>query len=500
MVLSSSLWFTVGKPNIFFSKFDDNLIPLKTAFSYLQNISVTAPQNITHGSPHIYKIRSPSSCWNIPDLVCKRYNISLDTSPFKGVATPAKVPGQFLSLFYTDRLGLYPHVRHAGRKQLHGGIPQRGNLKASMNKARADINYYIPSRTSRGLAVIDWEEWRPLWERNWGTKRIYQILSVAHAMQRDHTLTSQQAISKAKQQFQMAARSFMSAVLALGRAMRPNYLWGFYLFPNCYNYGWLEPGYTGHCSKEVRRQNDELLWLWESSTALYPSVYLQASLGDSYNAVLMVRNRVQEALRVSSLPRQTANAPVFIYTRPVFIDQNRRFLSQRDLVSTIGESAAVGVSGAVLWGASADYNDKASCEALSSYLTFTLNPYITNVTAAAQLCSNLLCQGNGRCVRKNSDSNHYLHLSPGNFQIRHIRNRYLVVGRPSFADLKMFSRSFTCQCYRGLTCTPRNYRELAKDLIFRVKQGLYKKTKTLNKAMLDDMQQASLVKEMLKRT
>ncbi|KAJ4924620.1 hypothetical protein JOQ06_003572, partial [Pogonophryne albipinna] len=59
-----------------------------------------------------------------------RYNISL-----KGVATPAKVPGQFLSLFYTDRLGLYPHVDLTSRKQLNGGIPQRGDLRASLNKA-----------------------------------------------------------------------------------------------------------------------------------------------------------------------------------------------------------------------------------------------------------------------------------------------------------------------------------------------------------------------------
>lgn len=67
----------------------------------------------------------------------------------------------------------------------------------------------------------------------------------------------------------------MSGMLDVGRAMRPNYLWGFYLFPNCYNYGWERTHYTGRCSKEVRRQNDELLWLWESSTALFPSVYLQ---------------------------------------------------------------------------------------------------------------------------------------------------------------------------------------------------------------------------------
>uniref|UniRef100_A0A4W6BRK2 Hyaluronidase n=1 Tax=Lates calcarifer TaxID=8187 RepID=A0A4W6BRK2_LATCA len=405
------------------------------------------PQSLPHTTGPLFEHQPFIVSWNIPDLVCNRYKISLDTSPFKGV------PGQFLSLFYTDRLGLYPHVDQTSRKQLYGGIPQRGNLRASMTKARADVNYYIPS--SRGLAVIDWEEWRPLWDRNWGNKRIYQTLSVAHALQTNPSLTL----------------SLMSGMLAMGRAMRPNYLWGFYLFPNCYNYGWLEPGYTGRCSREVRRQNDQLLWLWEASTALYPSVYLQV-------AALMVRNRVQEALRVSTLPRRSATAPVFVYTRPVFVDQNRRFLSQGDLVSTIGESAAVGASGAVLWGASA------SCKSLSSYLSSTLNPYITNVTAAAQLCSNFLCQGNGRCVRKNYNSNHYLHLNPDSFRVLHVQNRYLVLGKPTFADLRTLSRRFTCQCYKGLSCTPpRTHSELAKALMFSGKQGLHQKAHILNKAV-----------------
>uniref|UniRef100_A0A3P8TNT3 Hyaluronidase n=1 Tax=Amphiprion percula TaxID=161767 RepID=A0A3P8TNT3_AMPPE len=414
------------------------------------------PPSLQHATDPLFEHQPFTVTWNIPDLVCNKYNISLDTSPFKGVATPAKVPGQFLSLFYTDRLGLYPHVDLTSRKKFHGGIPQRSNLRASMNKARADINYYIPSK---GLAVIDWEEWRPLWDRNWGTKRIYQSLSVAHVLQTNRSLTVQEATEKAKQQFQEAAKSFMSGMLAMGRAMRPNYLWGFYLFPNCYNYGWHEPDYTGQCSKEVRRQNDELLWLWESSTALYPSVYLQESLADDPKAALMVRNRVQEALRVSALPGRSATAPVFVYMRPVFVDQNRRFLSQVDLVSTIGESAAVGASGAVLWGAST------SCKALSSYLTSTLNPYITNVTAAAQLCSNFLCRGNGRCVRKSYKSNHYLHLNAENFRVVRIQSRYLVVGRPTFANLKALSRRFTCRCYKGLSCSPRTHRELTFQLL-----------------------------------
>ncbi|XP_062300212.1 hyaluronidase PH-20-like [Scomber scombrus] len=459
------------------------------------------PPPLPHTTGPLFENHPFIVSWNIPDRVCNRHNILLDTSPFKGVATPAKVPGQFLSLFYTDRLGLYPHVDLASKKQFNGGIPQGGNLKASLNKARSDINYYIPSKTSRGLAVIDWEEWRPLWDRNWGTKRVYQNVSVTRIMQANRSLTLQQAREKAKQQFQMAARNFMSGMLAVGRAMRPNYLWGFYLFPNCYNYGWEKPDYTGRCSKKVRRQNDELLWLWESSTALYPSVYLQFSLGDSVKAALMVRNRVQEALRVSASPRRTGTAPVFVYTRPVFVDRNRRFLSQGDLVSTIGESAAMGASGAVLWGASADYDDQTSCKALSSYLSSTLNPYITNVTAAAQLCSNFLCQGNGRCVRKNYNSSHYLQLNPENFKVIHVQNRYLVLGRPTFADLKTFSKRFTCQCYKGLNCTSRTYRELAKALIFSVQQGLQRKAYTLNKvneAVLDDTQQASITKAALR--
>ncbi|XP_058481713.1 hyaluronidase PH-20-like [Solea solea] len=420
--------------------------------------------------------------WNIPDLVCNKYNISLDTSLFKGVATPAKVPGQFLSLFYLDRLGFYPHVDLARGKQFYGGVPQKGNLKASVNKARADINYYIPSKTTPGLAVIDWEEWRPLWDRNWGSKRIYQTLSVARVLKSNGSLTLQQATEQAKQQFQLAARGLMSGMLAVGRDMRPNYLWGFYLFPSCYNYGWMEPHYTGRCSKEVRRQNDELLWLWESSTALYPSVYLQVSLADNPRAALMVRNRVREALRVSTLPRRGGSAPVFVYTRPVFVDQNRRFLSQGDLVHTVGESAAVGAAGAVLWGASADYDDQASCKALSSYLSSTLNPYIANVSMAAQLCSNFLCRGNGRCVRKNYNSSHYLHLNPDSFRLMRVQGRYLVLGRPTFADLKTLRRRFTCQCYKGTDCTPRTHRELIKALMYSVKKGFHQKVRSLNKA------------------
>ncbi|XP_048878658.1 hyaluronidase-5-like [Brienomyrus brachyistius] len=393
--------------------------------------------------------------WNMPTPVCKKNNIPLDTSPFQAVTTPEAVPDQFLFLFYTSRLGLYPFVDEATKKEINGGIPQKGNLKASLEVANWNITQNIHSRTSTGLAVIDWEAWRPIWDTNWDSKSIYRTLSIDYARQLDPSLSPSQAESVAKEQFQTAARNFMKDTMSLGISMRPSYLWGFYLFPECYNYGWDGPNYTGECPTNAQTRNDQLLWLWQTSTALYPSVYLATSQANTHKAALYVRNQVHEAMRVASQPKHPFNVPIYVYTRPVFTDQTSKFLSVEDLVHTLGENAAVGASGSVLWGASADFHDKASCEALSSYLTSTLNPYIANVTAASRLCSESLCQGNGRCIRKDYNSDVYLHLNPAGFSVRKSNGKYVAVGIPTLSDLTYFSDHFTCQCYAGLSCSPR---------------------------------------------
>lgn len=98
---------------------------------------------------------------------------------------------------------------------------------------------------------------------------------------------------------------------------------------------------------------------------------------------------------------------------------------------------------------------QASCQSLSAYLTSTLNPYIANVTAAATLCSEVLCQGKGRCIRKDYDSTHYLHLNPAHFSIQQADGKYVATGRPSDADMAAWAENFTCQCYEGRRCSPR---------------------------------------------
>ncbi|XP_076860760.1 hyaluronidase PH-20-like [Brachyhypopomus gauderio] len=400
----------------------------------------------------LFKDTPFAAIWNAPTNVCDTNGISLDFSAFQAVTTPASTPNQFLFLFYKDRLGLYPYIDTSTRKQYNGGIPQKGNLAASLKKSISDIKQSIPESIT-GLSVIDWESWDPLWERNWDSLEINQKFSIQYAKEKTPSLSSAKAVTVAKQQFQEAARAYMEQTIQQGIKMRPKYLWGYYLFPNCHNYGWDKPGYTGECSESAKRLNNELLWLWESSTALYPSAYLSVGQRKNPSTALFVRGQVEEAVRVSILPRQNYTVPIYVYLRPVFHDQNNAYLDEADLVSTIGESAALGASGTVLWGASADFHNKASCEALAAYLPSTLGPYIANVTAAAKLCSTTLCQRNGRCVRKNPSSNVYLHLNPNNFKIQKRNGKYVAIGVPSSIDLNIFKDGFICQCYVGQECS-----------------------------------------------
>ncbi|XP_072529812.1 hyaluronidase-5-like [Salminus brasiliensis] len=392
--------------------------------------------------------------WNAPTNVCKNLNIPLDFSAFQAVTTPASVPDQFLFLFYENRLGLYPYVDPYTEVQHNGGIPQKGPLTASLKKAQSDIAMYMPKSTP-GLAVIDWESWRPTWARNWNLKDIYRKLSIEYAKKLNPSLSPDNAVKVAKKQFETAARAYMEDTINLGIKQRPESLWGYYLFPDCYNYNWDSTTYTGDCPQIEKDYNNELLWLWESSTALFPSVYLPLILKENYKAALFTRGVVKEAVRVSALPKQNYTVPIYVYMQPLFRDQNKEYLSEVDLVRSIGESAALGASGVVSWGASSSYNSKESCEALSAYLTSTFNPHIVNVTAAAKLCSNTLCQGNGRCVRKNPNSDDYLYLNPNNFHIQKRSGKYLAIGRPSLNDLMVFADRFTCQCYMGMECSAK---------------------------------------------
>ncbi|XP_046716179.1 hyaluronidase-5-like isoform X2 [Silurus meridionalis] len=390
--------------------------------------------------------------WNAPINKCNQLQVPLDLNVFQAITTPAKVPNQTLTLFYKNRIGRFPYTDIKTLTQYNGGIPQKGDLDASLQKAQKEFSYYIPSSIP-GLAVLDWEEWLPLFDRNEDLREIYKALSINYTLQENPFLSSKEATFKAKGQFEKAARSFMEETLKLGLSQRPNFLWGFYLFPDCYNYDFEKTGYTGRCSQTTKQLNNELLWLWELSTALYPSAYMPVSISGTQKAALFIRNQVLEAMRVAEMSRRPYTAPTYLYLRPLLREQQELYMQEVDLIRSIGESAALGAAGCVLWGSSYDFNEKASCESLSIYLATMLNKYIINVTTAAKLCSDLLCQSNGRCVRKSYDSDDYLHLNMNSFNIQKIDGKYNVTGELSVTDLTAWADTFTCQCYEDKKCT-----------------------------------------------
>ncbi|XP_055974451.1 hyaluronidase PH-20-like [Sorex fumeus] len=392
--------------------------------------------------------------WNVPTENCpKEYNVTINLSIYSFIGYPTKnTTGQNVTLFYVDRLGLYPHINLSTKEDVNGGIPQCGNLTAHLQKARNDIDYYIKNG-SVGLAVIDWEDWRPTWARNWGSKTIYQNKSIELVKQRNSSLDIKKVNATAKSEFEEKAKEFMLETLKLGKSLRPKNYWGFYLFPDCYNHQYREIEYNGSCFVIEKSRNDRLYWLWNESTALYPSIYLNKNLSSNPRAALFARNRVQEAFRVSANLGVENALPVFVYVRPDFTDAPGEFLSEFDLVNTIGESIALGASGIIVWGSLNFSKSENSCNNLTNYLNDVLNPYLLNVTREAERCSQVLCKGQGICKRKDWNSTDYLHLKEETFRIGNGDIKESKVNE-NIAKLYVneFAEKFECRCYSNMDC------------------------------------------------
>lgn len=99
---------------------------------------------------------------------------------------------------------------------------------------------------------------------------------------------------------------------------------------------------------------------------------------------------------------------------------------------------------------------QANCSTLNDYLKGPLGRYLLNVSTAAEHCSRVLCNFSGRCLRRISDSDIYLHLSPSTHKITSQSGQLKVTGMLSQTEKTFFRKHFQCQCYsgyRGDDCT-----------------------------------------------
>ncbi|XP_053325006.1 hyaluronidase-1-like [Spea bombifrons] len=389
--------------------------------------------------------------WNAPTARCyEQFGVTLDLGAFDIVKNQNySFLGSEVVIFYNTQIGLYPYFDEE-ENPINDGLPQNASLRDHLAKASVDLEAAIPDPFFKGVAVVDWENWRPLWIRNWDKMTVYKERSADLVRQRYPEWPQQKILKAAKLEFEAAAREFMQSTLELGCKMKPGGLWGFYGFPSCYNYNYKKTqNYTGECPKREIRRNDLLSWLWGASRALFPDIYLEQDLKMSEYVGRFVKHRIEEGFRVSKVAGGV-ELPVVPYARIVYT-YSMDFLTQEDLIQTLGQSAALGTAGVILWG-NADYSvSKESCLAVKSYIDDTLGMYVVNVTTGAMLCSKALCSGNGRCVRKDSSSEVYLHLNPGSFIIKKnlVGQGFLVSGQSTKEDITHMATYFQCRCYSG---------------------------------------------------
>ncbi|XP_054267057.1 hyaluronidase Tab y 2.0101-like [Macrosteles quadrilineatus] len=187
---------------------------------------------------------------------------------------------------------------------------------------------------------------------------------------------------QAADRFESAAKVFLLETLRLAKALRPRARWGYYGFPFCFNNKQTITG-TMPCSHEVIPENNRIHWLFEESSALYPSTYLRTDDMSENSNYHYITSRVNEAIRMSKVsPKKN---PVYVYIWSKYQDANR-FISKEDLYNSVALPRQLGADGVIVWGATKDVNTAHKCSAMLDYLQTHLGPTVKHLqqTSSAQ--------------------------------------------------------------------------------------------------------------------
>ena len=283
--------------------------------------------------------------------------------------------------------GLMPRINDDG-SIVNGGVPQMGNLTAHVVKLRADMSRVVPV-SFRGALVLDWEFWRAEWNR---TLPRYRNLSIY--------LSGGDELA-ARRAYENGARVFLEASLATALALFPDAAAGIYAYPIN---DWSGGGYSGSAADTMRSLNDDLLWLWSASRALFPSIYLTSpnvSKYDGQSSDLYVRTTVDEAVRCASRVAAAARPlvlPMIGYVYDMFPRPMGAWtlLVDPDVAIVASAPADAGADGVLLWGAvgsppfeTADF---------VSFLNLTLGPALIASADSQRACAYSRCGGHSRCT------------------------------------------------------------------------------------------------------
>uniref|UniRef100_A0A1I7XEJ4 Hyaluronidase n=1 Tax=Heterorhabditis bacteriophora TaxID=37862 RepID=A0A1I7XEJ4_HETBA len=228
--------------------------------------------------------------------------------------------GDQIVLFYEYDFGYFPYFNNSDPKQpVNGGLPQKCPIWKHLLRVSEQIRVAIPREDFAGIAVIDIEEWRPLYHLNWGRKKVYKSESIQLIREQYPNISYKSADELARKEFNAYARKIFLSTIGLAKRLRPYAKWGFYGFPYC-NYGAGSQG-DSMCNEQFRAYNDELSFVTNSGNAIFPSIYL-ANNDSHIEHFRYIQAIMMECQRVAAF----ANPPLPIFPYDKFEYKPYEFL------------------------------------------------------------------------------------------------------------------------------------------------------------------------------
>ncbi|EPB73385.1 EGF-like domain protein [Ancylostoma ceylanicum] len=302
--------------------------------------------------------------WNVPSAPCKKLGVDIPLSEFEIIHNEGEeFLGEKIVIFYEKKFGKCPYYKNYDPKQpINGGLPQNVSIDEHLAVVEKQINETIPDENFNGIAVIDIEEWRPLYEMNWGGKDVRQ--------------------------------TFFMRTLKKAIELRPKALWGLYDFPFCNaKAGDVEGDFE--CSKKAQHYNDKMDFIYNTTRVLYPSIYLNGKKSPEQN-FRFIRALLTETRRIANAQRRRVN--YYVYTKFEYdpYESYEWFYEKEDICNTMKLPADLGGSGLVLWSTSKDMRKR--CANIAHFMRKPLGPFLEAIRKQTNDCRQTMCSGNGKCV------------------------------------------------------------------------------------------------------
>ncbi|XP_025412486.1 hyaluronidase-like isoform X2 [Sipha flava] len=314
--------------------------------------------------------------WNVPTFQCHKYGYNFTEVAEWGIQQNADddFRGDKINLLYDP--GLFPALMQGGGSERsdyvvrNGGVPHEGNLTKHLDIFSRDVvTKLVPDPKFSGLAVIDFEHWRPMFEENFGSLYAYQEYSMEIEKYNHPDWGKKDLRKEASRKFEKAATQFLKRTLHIAKSLRPYAYWGYYGYPFCFNY--TPKNDQAKCSPNVIKNNEKSKWLFEESTAIYPSLYFKYENMNSEKRAKFMQGRMTEAGRVAKM--SDSRKFIYPYTWLKYYD-TKQFVEKDDLMNSFLIPKKNDASGVIIWGASNDVNSERKCKAMHNYLTGVLGP------------------------------------------------------------------------------------------------------------------------------